>query len=113
MLWLASLLIIFTLFAALNERPASFFFFVVTVDHPLSRVLSPNADADTPNASLSVRGKAKIRNSLNNARLTIFARSISFAFIRHSADHDICFSLWQTAQRLRGADDIPAHIPVL
>jgi hypothetical protein len=82
---------------------------MATVDHSLSRVFS----FDAPNASLSVRGKAKIRNSLNNARLAVFARSISFAFIRHSADHDMCSSLWQAAQRLRDAGDIPAHVPVL
>jgi hypothetical protein len=53
MLWLASLLIVFALLAAPNGRPASFLFFVVTVDHPSSRVFS----SDAPNASLSVRGK--------------------------------------------------------
>jgi hypothetical protein len=86
-------------------------FFIVTMDHSLSRVLS--SDVNTPNTSLSVRGKTKIRNNFNNARLVIFARSISFVFIRYSADYDICFSLWQAAQRLRGADDIPAYVPVL
>jgi hypothetical protein len=77
MLWLASLLIVFTLLAAPNGRPANFLFFVATVDHPSSRVFSSDADADAdadaPNASLSVRGKAEIRNSLNNARLAVFA----------------------------------------
>jgi hypothetical protein len=87
---------------------------MATVDHPLSRVPSSDAaDADTPNASLSVRGKAEIKNNLNNACLAVFARSISFALIRYSADHDICSPLWQAAQRLRGAGDIPAHVPVL
>jgi hypothetical protein len=113
MLWLASLLIVFILLTAPNKRPASFLFFMVTVNHSLSHVLSSNAAADASNAFLSVRGKTKIRNSLDNARLTVFARNISFAFIGHSADHDICFSLWQTAQRLRGAGDIPAHVSVL
>jgi hypothetical protein len=93
MLWLASLLIVFTLLAAPNGRPASFLFFVVTIDHSLSRVFSFNA----PNASLSIGGKAEIKNSLNNARLAVFARSISFALIGHSADYDICSSFWQAA----------------
>jgi hypothetical protein len=53
MLWLASLLIVFALLAAPNGRPASFLFFVATVDHPSSR----SSDADAPNASLSVGGK--------------------------------------------------------
>jgi hypothetical protein len=86
---------------------------MATVDHPLSRAPSSSADADAPNASLSVRGKAEIGNSLNNARLAVFARSISFALIGHSADHDVCSPLWQAAQRLRGAGDIPAHVSVL
>jgi hypothetical protein len=86
MLWLASLLIVFALLAAPNGRPASFLFFMATVDYPSSRVFS----FDAPNASLSIGGKAKIRNSLNNVRLAVFARSISFALIRHSYDYDIC-----------------------
>jgi hypothetical protein len=69
MLWLASLLIVFALLTAPNRRPASFLFFIVTVDYPLSRVFSFNA----PNAFLSVRDKAEIGNSLNNARLAVFA----------------------------------------
>jgi hypothetical protein len=93
MLWLASLLIVFALFTAFNERSASFLFFMATVDHLLSRVFSFSvADVDAPNASFSVRGKAEIENSFNNVRLAVFARSISFALIRHSADHDICSS---------------------
>jgi hypothetical protein len=67
MLWLASLLIVFALLTAPNRRPASFLFFIVTVDYPLSRVFSFNA----PNAFLSVRDKAEIGNSLNNARLAV------------------------------------------
>jgi hypothetical protein len=111
MLWLASLLIVFALLAAPNGRPASFLFFVATVDHPSSRVFS--SDVDAPNASFSVGGKAEIGNSLDNARLAVFAQSISFALIGHSADHDVCSPLWQAAQRLRGAGDMPAHVPVL
>jgi hypothetical protein len=111
MLWLASLLIVFALLVAPNGRPVSFLFFVATVDHPLSRVFSSVVNA--PNASLSVKGKAEIGNSLNNARLAVFARSISFALIGHSADHDICSPLWQAAQRLRGAGDMPTYVPVL
>jgi hypothetical protein len=95
MLWLASLLIVFALLAAPNGRPASFLFFVATVDYPLSRVFS--SDVDAPNTSLSVKGKAEIGNSLDSARLAVFARSISFALIGHSADHDIYSPLWQTA----------------
>jgi hypothetical protein len=71
MLWLASLLIVFALLTAPNGRPTSFLFFIATVNHPLSRVFS--SDADAPNASLNIRGKAEIRNSLNNARLAVFA----------------------------------------
>jgi hypothetical protein len=104
-------LIVFALLTAPNERSASFLFFMTTVDHPLSRVFS--SDADAPNASLSVRGKAEIKNSFDNARLAVFARSISFAFIGHSADHDVCSSFWQAAQRLRGAGDMLTHVPVL
>jgi hypothetical protein len=85
---------------------------MIIMNHLLSRVPSSNAaDADTPNTSFSVRGKAEIRNSLNNARLAIFARSIFFALIGHSADHNICSFFWQAAQRLRGAG--PAHVPIL
>jgi hypothetical protein len=76
-------------------------------------VFSSDADADASNAFLSIGGKAKIENSLDNAHLAVFARSISFALIRHSADYDICSSFWQAAQRLRGAGDIPAYIPIL
>jgi hypothetical protein len=82
---------------------------VATVDHPLSRGLSSGA----PNASLSVGSKAEIRNSLDSARLAVFARSISFALAGHSADYDVCSPLWQAAQRLRGAGDIPAYVSVL
>jgi hypothetical protein len=84
---------------------------MATVDYFLSYVFSSNAD--TLNISFSVRGKAKIRNNLNNARLAIFTRSISFAFIRYSADYNICSPLWQAAQHLRGAGDIPTHVPML
>jgi hypothetical protein len=73
---------------------------VATVDHLLSRVpFFDAADADAPNASFSVRGKAEIRNSFDNARLAVFARSISFALIEYSADHNICFFF----DRLRNA----------
>jgi hypothetical protein len=109
MLWLASLLIVFALLAAPNGRPASFLFFMATINHPLSRVFF----FDAPNASFSVRGKAEIGNSLNNARLAVFARSISFALIRHSCDYDICSSPWHAAQRLRGAGEMPAYVFVL
>jgi hypothetical protein len=88
-------------------------FFMTTINHSLSRVLSSDADADALNIFFNVRGKAKIKNNFNSVRLTIFARSISFAFIRYSADHDICSFLWQAAQRLRGAGDISTHVPVL
>jgi hypothetical protein len=107
---LASLLIIFTLFTAPNERSTSFFFFMATVNHPLSRAFS---FFGAPNASLSVRDKTKIKNSFNNARLTVFAQSIFFALIKHSCDHDTCFSPWYAAQRLRDAGEMPAHISVL
>jgi hypothetical protein len=73
MLWLTSLLIVFTLLAASNRRPVSFLFFITTIDHPLLRVFSFDADADAPNVSLNIKGKAKIKNSLNNARLAVFA----------------------------------------
>jgi hypothetical protein len=69
MLWLASLLIVFALLAAPNRRPASFLFFVATVDHSSSRILSFCA----PHASLSVKGMAEIGNSLDSARLAAFA----------------------------------------
>jgi hypothetical protein len=109
MLWLASLLIVFTLLIAPNKRPVSFLFFIATVDYPLFYIFS----FDAPNAFLSIEGKAKIRNSLNNARLAVFAWSIFFALIRHSCNHDICFSSWHTAQRLRGAGEISTYISVL
>jgi hypothetical protein len=109
MLWLTSLLIIFTLLTAPNGRPASFLFFIATVDHPSSRVLSSYA----PYASLSVRGMAEIGNSLNSARLAAFARTISFTLAGHSPDHDIYYPPWQAAQRLRGAGDMPAHVSIL
>jgi hypothetical protein len=79
------------------------------MDHLSSRVLFSDADVDALNASLSVRGKAEIRNSFNSVRLTVFARSISFAFIRHSADHDICFFLWQAALGCKTARVDPAR----
>jgi hypothetical protein len=82
---------------------------VATIDHLLSRGLSSGA----PNTSLSVEGKAKIGNSLDSARLAVFTRSISFALAGHSADHNVCSFLWQAAQRLRGAGDIPAYVSIL
>jgi hypothetical protein len=88
-------LIVFAFLAAPNGRPASFLFFMATVDYPLSRVFF--FDVDAPNASLSVEGKAEIGNSLNNARLAVFARSIFFALIRHFSNHDVCSPLWQAA----------------
>jgi hypothetical protein len=109
MLWFASLLIVFALLAAPNGRPASFLFFIATVDHPSSRVLFFYA----PYASLSVRGMAEIGNSLDSARLAAFARTISFTLAGHSPDHDVCCPPWQAAQRLRGAGDMPAHVSVL
>jgi hypothetical protein len=69
MLWLASLLIVFALLIAPNGRPASFLFFMATMDHPSSRILSSYA----PHASLSIRGMAEIGNSLDSARLAAFA----------------------------------------
>jgi hypothetical protein len=109
MLWSASLLIVLALLTAPKGRPASFLFFVATVDHPSSRMLSSCA----PHASLSVGGMAEIGNSLDSARLAAFARTISFTLAGHSPDHDVYCPPWQAAQRLRGAGDMPAHVSVL
>jgi hypothetical protein len=109
MLWSASLLIVLALLTAPKGRPASFLFFIATVDHPSSRMLFSCA----PHASLSVGGMAEIGNSLDSARLAAFARTISFTLAGHSPDYDICCPPWQAAQRLRGAGDMPAHVSVL
>jgi hypothetical protein len=60
-----------------------------------NRVLSSGA----PKASLSVGGIAEVGNSLNSARLAVFARDISLTLAGHSADHDVCSPLWQAAHR--------------
>jgi hypothetical protein len=63
---------------------------MATVDYPLSRGFSSSA----PNVSLSIGGKAEIRNSLDSARLAVFTRSIFFALAGYSADYDIYSPLW-------------------
>jgi hypothetical protein len=100
MLWSASLLIVLALLTAPKGRPASFIFFMATVDHPSSRILSFYA----PHASLSIGGIAKIGNSLNSARLAAFARTISFTLAGHSSDYDI----YCPSCRLRSACVTPA-----
>ena len=109
MLWPASLLIVLALLTAPNGRPASFLFFGAAVDPPSSRRLSSCA----PHASLKVGGVAEIGNSLDSARLAVFARAISLTLAGHSPDHDVCCPPWQAAQRPRGVGDISAHISVL
>jgi hypothetical protein len=91
MLWSASLLIVLALLTAPKGRPASFLFFMATVNHPSSRMLSSCA----PHASLSVGGIAEIGNSLDSARLAAFARSISFVLAGHSLDHDVYCPPWR------------------
>jgi hypothetical protein len=109
MLWPASLLIVLALLTAPNGRPVSFLFFKVAIDYSSSYMLSFCA----PYASLKVEGVAEIGNSLNSARLAVFARPISLTLAGHSPDHDIYCPSWQAAQRPRGVGDIPAYISVL
>jgi hypothetical protein len=100
MLWLASLVVVFTLLTAPIGRPGicSFLFFVVTVNQfsvaiayesPRRRVFS----ADTAlNISLNVETAVDIRNSFGSVDLAALARSVSFTLARHSAVHDVCSS---------------------
>ena len=85
MLWPASLLIVLALLTAPNGRPASFLFFGAAVDPPSSRRLSSCA----PHASLKVGGVAEIGNSLDSARLAVFARAISLTLAGYSLNYNI------------------------
>jgi hypothetical protein len=102
MLWLASLVVVFTLLTAPVGRPGicSFLFFVVTVDQfsvviiacesPERRVFSTSTAL---NISLSVGTAVNIRNSFGSVNLAVFARSISFTLAGHSADYNVCSPL--------------------
>jgi hypothetical protein len=98
MLWLASLVVAFTLLTAPIGRPGicSFLFFVVVADQfsvavacesPERRVFSAGAAL---NISLSVGTAVDIRNSFGSVNLAAFARSVSFILAGYSADHNVC-----------------------
>jgi hypothetical protein len=82
MLWLVSLVVVFTLLTALVGRPGiySFLFFIVIIDQfsvvviacesPKRRVFSINTAL---NISLSVRTAVNIRNSFGSVNLAVFA----------------------------------------
>jgi hypothetical protein len=98
MLWLVSLVVVFTLLTAPIGRPGicSFLFFVVTVDQfsvaiacvsPERRVFSAGGTA--LNVSLSVGTVVDIRNSFGSVDLAAFARSVSFTLAGYSINYNI------------------------
>jgi hypothetical protein len=97
MLWLVSLVVVFTLLIAPVSRPGicSFLFFIVIVDqfsvavaYELSkrRVFSINTAL---NISLSVGTAVNIRNNFGSVNFTAFALSISFILAGYSINYNI------------------------